>query len=79
MDPPVGRFGNSGVNVIQGPGFTHDVTIVKSFKATERLKLDFMTLIGNIFNHPNFLYPAADISTDDKGFISGTHNLYSGE
>jgi len=80
--PPegAGRFGNSGVNVIEGPGLhTHNVTIVKNFKFTERVNLDVMTLIGNIFNHPNFLFPAADISTDDAGVIGGTHNLYSGE
>ena len=56
-----------------------NVTFGKNFKITERIRFDFMTLIGNIFNHPNFFAPAADISTADAGFIGETHGLYSGE
>ncbi len=78
--PPAGRFGNSGANILEGPGLhTHNVTFVKNFKITERVQFDFMTLISNIFNHPNFFAPAADITTADVGVIGETHNLYSGE
>ncbi|MBP1601254.1 MAG: hypothetical protein H6Q06_1405, partial [Acidobacteria bacterium] len=60
VNPPAGRFGNSGANVLEGPGMqTHNVTVGKNFKITERFQFDFMTLIGNIFNHPNFLAPSS--------------------
>ncbi len=38
-----------------------------------------MTLVSNVFNHPNFQFPASDISTPDAGVIGETHGLYSGE
>ena len=80
VNPPAGRFGNSGANVLEGPGMqTHNVTIGKNFKITERFQFDFMTLIGNIFNHPNFLAPSSDISTADAGIISSAQGDYSPE
>jgi hypothetical protein len=80
-NPPVGRFGNSGANVLEGPGLhSHNVTFSKRFRLTEKLHFDYMALIGNIFNHPNFLFPAYDISVPGQaGVISETHGLYSGE
>lgn len=80
VNPPAGRYGNSGANILEGPGMhAHNVTVVKKFKFTERISFDFMTLISNIFNHPNFLFPTADISTSGVGVIGETHGLYSGE
>jgi TonB dependent receptor len=81
VSPPAGRFGNSGVNVLEGPGLhVHNVSLVKRFRLTERLHLDYMALISNIFNHANFLFPAADISVPgEAGVIGETHGLYSGE
>ena len=81
VDPPAGRFGNSGVNVLEGPGLhVHNVTFFKRFRLTEKLHFDYMALIGNIFNHPNLLFPATDISVPgEAGLISETHGLYSGE
>ena len=81
VNPPAGRFGNSGVNVLEGPGLhVHNLSVVKRFRLTERLHLDYMALISNLFNHPNFLFPAADISVPgEAGVISETHGLYSGE
>jgi hypothetical protein len=79
--PPPGRFGNSGVGVLEGPGLhVHNVTLAKRFQITERLRLDYMALISNIFNHPNFFAPAADISVPGAaGVIGDAHGLYSGE
>jgi hypothetical protein len=81
VNPPEGRFGNSGANVLEGPGLhTHNVTFAKRFRLTEKLHFEYMALIGNIFNHPNFLFPASDISVPgEAGVIGETHNLYSGE
>ena len=80
-EPPAGRFGNSGANILEGPGMhVHNLTLLKRFPITERVHFDFMGMISNILNHPNFLFPASDIS--DKvgvGVIGETYGLYSGE
>ena len=47
-----------GRNAIQGPGFWNlDMGIIKKFKITERVKMDFRTELFNVFNHPNFDNP----------------------
>jgi hypothetical protein len=81
VEPPPGRFGNSGVGVLEGPGLhVHNVTLLKRFEIRENLHFDFMTLVANVFNHPNFFAPSSDISVPgEAGVISSTHGLYSGE
>ena len=80
QNPPQGRFGNSGVNLLEGPGMNvNNMTFQKNFRITERWQFDFMTLIGNIFNHPNFLAPPADISTSDVAIINSTYGYYAAE
>jgi hypothetical protein len=70
--PPAGRFGNSGVNTLQGPGLhEHNLTISKRIAITERLSFTFMAAMQNVANHPNFNNPAANISTPGSvGVIS---------
>ena len=61
--PQPGRFGNSGVNILEGPGISQqNVSVTKQFKATERLRVEFQTLILNLFNSPTFNFPANNIS-----------------
>lgn len=62
--PPNGRFGNSGVNILEGPGYNaHHVSLNKDAKLTERFTLQFSWQVSNIFNHPNFLNPDGNISS----------------
>jgi hypothetical protein len=79
--PPAGRFGNSGANILEGPGIqVHNLTLLKRFPLTERVHFDFMGMISNLFNHPNFLFPARNISVPGGvGVIGETYGLYSGE
>ncbi len=50
-----GRFGNSGRNVLIGPGFNQwDVSLLKSFRFTEARSLQFRAESFNVFNHPSF-------------------------
>ena len=72
--PKAGTFGNSGINVLEGPGrHEHDVTILKRFSITERLGFTFATAITNIFNHPNFNNPSSNISVPGSvGVVSST-------
>jgi hypothetical protein len=61
--PQPGRFGNSGVNILEGPGISQqNVSVTKQFKITERFKAEFQTLILNLFNSPTFNFPANNIS-----------------
>ncbi len=79
--PPQGRFGNSGVNILQGPGLnTQNVSISKRFQLTERLHLDYMTMFSNLFNHPNFDYPGSNISVPGQaGVIVSQLGFFSNE
>ena len=61
--PPQGRFGNSGLNILAGPGLNlNHFSAVKDFRITERLKFVLQTMLTNAFNHPHFDFPASNIS-----------------
>jgi len=77
----IGRFGNSGINILEGPGLmSHNLTLRKRFQITERLHFDFMALGSNLFNHPNFSFPSSTIDVPGAGVITGQHDRYfSGE
>jgi hypothetical protein len=79
--PPPGRFGNSGVNILEGPGLhSHNVSITKRFPLTERLHLSYMATMSNVFNHPNFEIPAANISVPGQvGVITTQHGRFRAE
>jgi len=52
-----GRFGNSGVGILRGPGIaTVAAGLFKSFSITEKLRMRIEGTFTNIANHPNF-YP----------------------
>jgi hypothetical protein len=70
--PPSGRFGNSGSDVLEGPGYhMHHISFAKNFDLTERLKFTFTMSAANAFNHPNFARPSANISTQGSvGVVS---------
>ncbi len=71
--PPPGRYGNSGANILEGPGYhNHNISIAKNFKVTERVKFNFSIAAANAFNHANFTNPGANISAPGSvGRISG--------
>jgi hypothetical protein len=61
--PAAGRYGNSGLNILEGPGWNlHHLTVVKQFNVTERWKVLFQTNIADIFNTPHYNFPMANIS-----------------
>ena len=70
--PAPGTFGNSGVDVLAGPGYeTQDVSVSKSVRITERVRFTFTAAYSNLFNHPNFSTPASNISAPGSvGVIS---------
>ena len=67
----IGRFGNSSVGSVVGPGTsTVSMSFIKSFALTERVNFQFGTQISNIFNHLNYL--PYNMQYDSSGF--GTVN-----
>ena len=54
---PLGTFGNSGRNIIEGPGYkTWDTSLVKQFPINEQKHLEFRAEFFNILNHVNYLF-----------------------
>jgi hypothetical protein len=55
-DPPLGSFGNTGMNTVEGPGFSNwDFSLFKNFRFTEKKYLQFRAEFFNVFNHTNQL------------------------
>jgi hypothetical protein len=67
-------FGNSGRNILFGPGFFRwDNGIFKNTHLTERVNLEFRAEFFNLTNHPSFDVPASNISVPSQvGRISAT-------
>ena len=60
---PGGAYGNSGYNMLRGPGFQNwDVNLQKNIRFHERYNLQLRADSFNVFNHPNFNPPNASIS-----------------
>jgi hypothetical protein len=53
-----GHFGNSGRNVIIGPGLSNvDAALSRNFRISDVSRLQFRIDAYNVFNHPNFVAP----------------------
>jgi hypothetical protein len=71
--PPRGGYGNSGANILEGPGYNgQDLSIMKRFTLHEQWRMTFLAAMENFLNHPNFALPAANISVPTAGVISAT-------
>lgn len=69
--PPPFHFGNSGRNVLRGPGLADfDFSLFRHIPITERVNLEFRAEVFNIFNHPNFGLPDASVDTPQAGIIT---------
>jgi hypothetical protein len=67
----LGTFGNSGRNIIRGPGFFNaDLGIVKDTAITERWKIQFRAEAFNVFNKPNFRLPNSNAASAQFGRIT---------
>jgi hypothetical protein len=77
----VGRFGDAGLMTLRGPRTAvADLALSKWFSIKEKAKLQLRVTAANVFNHPSFGLPAADISsagtvgkiTSDAPYTSAT-------
>jgi outer membrane receptor protein involved in Fe transport len=69
--PAPGAFGNSGRNIVDGPGLqTVNVSIVKNIPLQESLSLQFRAEAFNLFNRANFGLPDLYFGSPTFGSIS---------
>ncbi|MBI1895370.1 MAG: TonB-dependent receptor, partial [Acidobacteria bacterium] len=74
-DPRTPRFGTCGAGVLRGPGLVNfDFGLFRTFRATERLSLQFRAEAFNLSNTPHFANPGADISAGGFGVVNGVQN-----
>jgi hypothetical protein len=74
--PPVGQLGNASRVPVSGPGFVNtDFSVIKQFALPrEGMGLNFRAEFFNLFNHPQFGSPIADISAPGFGSVNSTVN-----
>ena len=73
--PPQGNFGNSGRNILDGPGFQNlNASLVKHSDIGENLDLEFRFEVFNLFNHPNFNLPDIFLGSSTFGHILSAQN-----
>ncbi|MDR3737462.1 MAG: TonB-dependent receptor [Terracidiphilus sp.] len=70
---PIGRFGNSQVGSVVGPGlFNLSAGLSKTFTVTERLHVKAEGTFTNVLNHTNLGDPNMNLSSSSFGLIGGT-------
>ena len=68
--PPFGRFGNSGRNIVDGPGYQNvNFSLVKNTALWESATIQFRTEFFNLFNHPNFGLPDNFVGSPSFGRV----------
>lgn len=61
--PILGTFGSCAPRLFHGPGLENiDISVFKSFRVSERYRLEFRSEFFNIINHVNFGNPSANVS-----------------
>jgi hypothetical protein len=76
-DPaPIGRFGNSGVGIVTGPGtFGLNAALSKQFQIAERVRLRAEGSFTNAPNWTNLGDPVMDIANSNFGRITGSRGV----
>lgn len=70
------RFGNSGRNILRGPGvFNLDGSVFREFKLTERFGLQLRAEMFGITNTPQFANPGATVSSATRNADSSIKAL----
>jgi len=73
--PPAGELGNAKRVPVTGPDFVNsDFSIIKQFALHREMGLNFRAEFFNLFNHPQFGSPVADINQLGFGAVNSTVN-----
>jgi hypothetical protein len=69
--PAFGQFGNSGRNILRGPGINNwDLALFKNFALPGRTRAQFRLESFNAFNHPQFNGPNTQVTSPQFGVIT---------
>jgi hypothetical protein len=72
---PRGSFGNSGRNILEGPGFENvNFSLMKTTRLREGLDLQFRAEAFNLLNHPNLDLPDNFLGSPTFGRILSAEN-----
>ncbi|MFB3827083.1 MAG: carboxypeptidase regulatory-like domain-containing protein [Bryobacteraceae bacterium] len=67
------RFGNSGRNILDGPGtIDFNLSLMKKFAVGERSYFQFRWEAFNFINHANFILPVRNVDAANAGTITAT-------
>jgi hypothetical protein len=70
-----GTFGNSGRNILDGPGYQNvNFSLVKNTAIKEQLNLQFRAEFFNLFNHTNFDLPDNFLGSPSFGSIRSANS-----
>jgi hypothetical protein len=73
--PPVGELGDAARVPVVGPDFVNtDFSVIKDFRLPREVGLNFRAEFFNLFNHPEFGMPVADINAVGFGSVNSTVN-----
>ena len=74
---PAGMYGNSGRNVLDGPGLARfDLGIFRNTKIGEDVTIQFRTEVFNSFNRANFAIPDSLVMfTSGSGSVPGNFGI----
>ena len=69
--PGAYTLGNGGIGIIRGPGLINiDTSLLRNFKITEKVRLEFRGEFFNVLNHTNLSNPATVYGAAAFGTIS---------
>lgn len=69
--PPLGRFGNSGIGIVEGPGIVNlSAGLAKYFYVTEHMRFRLEGSFTNVLNHVNLADPQLNIANTNFGQIT---------
>jgi hypothetical protein len=73
--PANGYFGNSGANIITGPGLNNwDLALQKDFQFREQWRLQFRSEFFNAWNHAQFANPDSTVGDANFGQITSARD-----
>jgi len=71
--PAAYTYGNAGRNTLFGPGrWNWDMSLFKNFTIREDMRFELRAEAFNVFNHPQFGQPNANIGNAQVGVITST-------
>jgi hypothetical protein len=75
----IGRYGNCGVGILQGPGSeTFSLSAGKTFMITEKFGVRYEAQFANLFNHVNPGAPNTNVASGSFGLISQSQGVEQG-